>query len=80
MKTHKCVPTPNTTNFVDGTNYIGVKPQPSSTDVSCPKDQPYFNGSSCITCNSTNPYFDLVKKTCVDCPTNTLFNPATHLC
>lgn len=34
----------------------------------CPKDKPYFNGVSCIVCTGTEPYFNLVSKSCVNCP------------
>ena len=78
--THKCVPLPNATNYVDGTNYIGVKPQPSPTDISCPKDQPYFNGSSCISCNSTYPLFNLSSNTCTKCDNTSSFDANTHKC
>lgn len=35
--------------------------------VDCPKDRPFFDGSSCIICPQEHPYFNLEYKMCQKC-------------
>ncbi len=43
--------------------------------VDCTAPTPYYNGQTCIACSDPNfPYFDLVIKDCVRCPTGSSYS------
>lgn len=47
----------------------------------CPQDKPYaVKGLTCMTCNTTHPYFDLSKEECVGCPKDLYYDSVAHLC
>lgn len=77
---NQCKPLPTVTNTATGTLYIGPTPVATSTDIPCPNDQPYFDGSKCIACTSPNIIFDTNSLKCTSCPATTEFNILTHTC
>ena len=47
----------------------------------CPNNKPYaVNGTKCIACNSTTPYFNLTDATCVACPQGLVYDMFTYVC
>lgn len=46
----------------------------------CPSAQPFYNGSTCISCTSPTTIFNFTSQTCVQCPLTTLFSVNTHKC
>lgn len=68
------------TNTAAGTLYIGPTPVASSTDIPCPNETPFFDGSKCIACTSPNIIFDTKNLNCTSCPATTEYNILTHAC
>jgi hypothetical protein len=56
------------------------KPTPQSTDVACPENKPFYNGTDCVICIAPTYLFDYAKKTRGSCPENTKFNASLNKC
>jgi hypothetical protein len=46
----------------------------------CPAATPFFDGSQCIACSPSAPFFSFDSNTCVNCGAGTVFSPNVHLC
>lgn len=47
----------------------------------CPSSKPYaVNGTKCIACNSSAPYFNVTNYTCLPCPSGLVYDSATFVC
>ena len=67
--TKKCQK-PNAINpaFLDNVISTEEIPEATESDVTCPEDTPFFDGSICIACSEENPLFDYQSKHCTSCP------------
>lgn len=50
----------------------------TSTVINCPASTPFFNNSTCISCD--NSYFEITSLTCKGCPTGQSYNETAHKC
>lgn len=73
-------------SFLEGENSTldGLKDSLANSSMpvdTCPADKPYaVNGSECVSCDESKPYFDLEKEECVACPENLFYDSANHKC
>lgn len=70
----------NGTNPSGNNNIINPTEVTSPYTVFCPESTPYFNGTTCISCNGSTPYFDQSQNVCVNCPQGTNYNSNTKSC
>lgn len=66
-------------NMIVVNNFIGTIPSFNSQLATCPNDQPFFNGVSCIACALPN-YVDFGTMTCKTCPAGFSFNVDNREC
>lgn len=45
--------------------------------MTCPPETAFFDGTKCLSCPSTNPYFNLATKQCISCSN---YDAHTHTC
>lgn len=58
-----------------------VENQQKYPDITeCPADKPFFDGMVCVSCPSYQPYFDLNKNQCVNCPTDSSYSAERKEC
>ena len=71
------------TNFNNVKNYAlgGAQSLPSPTPgmVSCPSNQPYWTGSTCINC-ALPSYWDVLTMKCLQCPSGLIFDVQATVC
>jgi hypothetical protein len=80
INTNSCVQLkPNATNLASGTNILGNLTS-NPNDIPCPASTPYFNGTSCISCQSPNPLFDVKTQKCTSCPNGTNYDSTLSAC
>lgn len=46
----------------------------------CPKENPYFDGITCIICPQEHPFFNLEYKMCQKCSQGTKYEEVHHEC
>lgn len=46
----------------------------------CPKEKPFFDGVTCISCNSLFPYFNIERKLCQVCSSGSTYNAESKEC
>lgn len=66
-------------NMAAMSNYAGKIPDFNSQLATCPSDQPFFDGSRCISCNLPN-YVDFNTMSCKACNQNYIFATYNREC
>ena len=82
LGTHKCVRIQSTrfnSNMISLNNFVGTIPDYNSQLATCPADQPFFNGNSCIPCSLPN-YADFGTLSCQACSSGFSFNTENRQC
>lgn len=46
----------------------------------CPASKPFFDGITCISCNTETPYFNLQYHICQNCPAETQYDASVKEC
>lgn len=80
-ETEICEPIPTDLKNSNPTavNYAGQQPSSTSLLETCPSSTPFFNGNSCIACESPY-YFDYASNSCKVCEDKFTFDVSSRTC